>query len=84
MELGRTVKNAKQQKRVNRKWCVEQFHDEEVRQQYQEALCVEVDGFQGRVQARETQGLRESELVNAVVQDWEDTVKSVASKEIGL
>ena len=52
-----------------------------MRQKYQEALGVEVDGFQERVQARETQG---SELVNAaVLQDWEDTVKRVASKEIG-
>ena len=38
---------------------------------------------QERVHARKTQGLRESELVKAVVQDWEDTVKRVASKEIG-
>ena len=44
---------------------------------------VEVDGFQGRVRQWKTQGLRGSELVKAVVQDWEETVKRVASKEIG-
>ena len=51
--LGQTVKNTKQQKRVFKKWCVERFQDEEVRQKYQEALSVEVDGFQERVQARD-------------------------------
>ena len=54
-----------------------------MRQQYQEALSVEVEVFQERIQTRKHQGLRGSELVKAVVQDWEDTVKRVASKEIG-
>ena len=83
MELGRTVKTAKQQKRVIKKWRIERFQEEEVRQQYQEALSVEVEVFQERIQTRKHQGLRGSELVKAVVQDWEDTVKRVASKEIG-
>ena len=83
MELGRTVKTTKQQKRVIKKWRIERFQDEEVRQKYQEALNVEVDGFQGRVRQWKTQGLRGSELVKVVVQDWEETVKRVASKEIG-
>ena len=52
------------------------------RQKYQEALSVEVDGLQGRVCQWKTQGLRGSELVKAVVQDWEETVKRVASKEM--
>ena len=43
-----------------------------MRQKYQEVLNVEVDGFQGRVQARKTQGLRGSELVNAVVQRYSE------------
>ena len=50
-----------------------------MRQKYQEALSVEVDRFQGRVQARKTQGLRGLELVNAVVQDWEDTYSEEGS-----
>ena len=54
-----------------------------MKQQYQEALSVEVEVFQERIQTRKHQGLRGSELVKAVVQDWEDTVKRVASKEIG-
>ena len=66
MELGRTVKTTKQQKRVIKKWCIERFQDEEVRQKYQEALNVEVDGFQGRVRQWKTQGLRGSELVKVV------------------
>ena len=58
MELGRTVKTTEQQKRVIKKWHIEWFQDEEVRQKYQEALSVEVDGFQGRVCQWKTQGLR--------------------------
>ena len=58
MELGRTVKTTEQQKRVIKKWRNEWFQDEEVRQKYQEALSVEVDGFQGRVRQWKTQGLR--------------------------
>ena len=58
MELGRTVKTAKQQKRVIKKWDIEQFQDEEVRQKYEEVLSVEVDGFQERVLQWKTQGLR--------------------------
>ena len=43
MELGRTtVKTTKQQKRVIKKWRIERFQDEEVRQKYLEALSVEV------------------------------------------
>ena len=30
MELGRTIKTTKQQKRVIKKWCIERFQDEEV------------------------------------------------------
>ena len=37
MELGRTVKTTKQQKRVIKKWRIEWFQDEEARQKYQEA-----------------------------------------------
>ena len=66
-----------------KKWRIERFQDEEVRQKYQEALSVEVEGFQARVHAWKAQGLRGSELVKTVVEDWEDTVKRVASKEIG-
>ena len=46
-------------------------------------MSIEVKGFQARVHAWKTQGLRGSELVKTVVEDWEDTVKRVASKEIG-
>ncbi len=55
MELGRTVKSTKQQKRVIMKWRIKRFQDEEVRQKYQEAISVEVDGFQGRVRKWKTQ-----------------------------
>ena len=44
MELGRTVEATKHQKRVIKKWRIERFQDEEVRQKYQEALSVEVEG----------------------------------------
>ena len=67
---GCTVKTTKQHKWVIKKWRIEQFQDEEVRQKYQEASSVKVDGFQERVHQWKTQGLRGSELVKAVVQDW--------------
>ena len=38
---------------------------------------------QARVHAWKTQGLRGSELVKTVIEDWEDTVKKVASEEVG-
>ena len=44
-----------------------------MRQKYQGALSIEVDGFQERVTPIETQGLRRFELVKAVAQGWEDT-----------
>ena len=65
-----------------KKWRIERFQDKEARQKYQEALSGEVDGFQGRVRQWKRQGSRRSELVKAVVQDWEETVKRIASKEI--
>ena len=54
---------------MNKKLRIERFQDEEVRQKYQETLRVHVDSG--------------SELAKAVVQDWEDTAKRRASKEIG-
>ena len=54
---------------MNKKLHIERFQDEEVRQKYQETLRVHVDSG--------------SELVKAVVQDWKDTAKRRASKEIG-
>ena len=64
------------------KWRIERFQDKEARQKYQEALSGEVDGFQGRVRQWKKRGLRGSELMKPVVQDWEETVKRIASKEI--
>ncbi len=45
-----------------------------MRQKYQEASSIKVEGFQERVHQWKSQGLRGSELVKAVVQDWEDTM----------
>ncbi len=47
-----------------------------MRQKYQEALSVKVEGFKERVYQWKSHRLRGSELVTALVQDWEDTVKS--------
>ena len=46
-------------------------------------MSEEVEEFQARVHAWKIQGLRGSEIVKTVVEDWEDTVKRVVSKEIG-
>ena len=55
MELGRTVKTTKQ-KRVIKKWRIKRFQDEKVRQKYQEALSVEVDGFSRKGMPMEDSG----------------------------
>ena len=59
------MKTTKQHKQVIKKWCIEHFQDEEVRQKYQEALSIKVEGFQERVHQWKTQGLRGFELVKA-------------------
>ena len=42
MELSRTAKNFKKEKRVIRRWCLERFDEDEVKLRYQNA---EVHGF---------------------------------------
>ena len=64
---GCTVKATKQQKWVIKKWHIEQFLDEEVRQKYQEASSIKEEGFQERVHQWKTQGSRGFELVKALV-----------------
>ena len=63
---GCTVKATKQQKWVIKKWHIEQFLDEEVRQKYQEASSIK-EGFRERVHQWKTQGSRGFELVKALV-----------------
>ena len=86
MEFGRTVKTTKQQKRVIKKWRIEWFQDEEVRQKYQEALSVEVDGFQGRVRQWKTrvERIRISEgSGSGLERDSQEVKSSGRGKEIG-
>ena len=83
IELGRTARFVKKQKRRIRKWRVERLKEEEVRQKYQEALEDEVKDFEERIQVKKSSGLKGHELVDEVVKDWEDIITRVAKKEIG-
>ena len=59
LELGRTAKNSRKQKRTIRRWRLDKFGDDVVREKYCEALQAEVEGV-----------LKEWEnIVNRVVRD---------------
>ena len=80
MELGRTAKNFKKEKRVIRRWRLERFDEDEVRLRYQNALKAEVHGFSESVKSKLEEGY---DLVNEVLREWENIVNRVAKSEVG-
>ena len=52
MELGRTAKNFKKEKRVIRRWRLERVDEDEVKLRYQNALKAEVHGFSESVKSK--------------------------------
>ena len=70
------------QKRIIRKWCVDRFSDEGVRAKYSEALKAEVEPFSESIREKVSEGISESGLVSAVVEEWEQVVKKVARAEV--
>ena len=52
MELGRTAKNFKKEKRVIRRWHLERFDEDEVKLRYQNVLKAEVHGFSESVKSK--------------------------------
>ena len=86
MELGRTAKNVKKEKRVIRRWRLERFDEDEVKLRYQNALKVEVHGFSESVKSKLEGGMKGYDLVNEVLMEWENIVyivNRVAKSEAG-
>ena len=66
MELGRTAKNFKKEKRVIRRWRLERFDEDEVKLRYKDALKDEVHGFSKSVKGKLEGGMKGYDLVNEV------------------
>ena len=58
MELGRTAKNFKKEKRVLRRWHLERFDEDEVKLRYQNALKAEMHGFSESVKSKLEGGMK--------------------------
>ena len=63
LELGRTAKNYRKQKRTIRRWCLDKFGDDVVREKYCEALQADVEAFSEGISQMEEGGMRGNELV---------------------
>ena len=80
--VGPATKCFKKQKRTIRKWRLDRLADEGVRVKYKEALKAEVEAISESVRERVSEGMRGSGVVNTAVEEWEQTVKKVASAEV--
>ena len=58
MELGRIVKNKRKAKRVIRKWRVDRFENEEIKQRYQNELKDELHEFSQSIRSKLEHGLK--------------------------
>ena len=83
LELGRTAKNSRKQKRTIRRWRFDKFGDDVVRQKYCEALQAEVEAFSEGISQMEEGGMRGNELVEGVLKEWENIVNRVARDTVG-
>ena len=79
MELGRTAKNFKKEKRVIRRWRLE-FDEDDVKLRYRNA---KVHGFSESVKSKLEGGMKGYDLVNEVLMEWENIVNRVAKSEVG-
>ena len=80
MELGRTAKNFKKEKRVIRRWRLERFDEDEVKLRYQNALKAEVHGFSESIKSKLEGGMKGYDLANEVLMEWENIV---SKSEVG-
>ena len=83
LELGRTAKNSRKQKRTIRRWRLDKFGDDVVREKYCEALQAEVEAFSEGISQMEEGGMRGNELVEGVLKEWENIVNRVARDTVG-
>ena len=66
LELGRIAKNSRKQKHTIRRWRLDKFGDDVVREKYCEALQAEVEAFSEGISQMEEGGMRGNELVEGV------------------
>ena len=83
LELGRTAKISRKQKRTIRRWCLDKFGDDVARESYCEALQAEVEAFSEGISQMEKGGIRGDELVKGVLKEWESIVNRVARDTVG-
>ena len=83
LELGRTAKNSRKQKRTIRRWRLDKFGDDVVREKYCEALQAEVEAFSEGISQMEEGGMKGNELVEGVLKEWESVVNKVARDTVG-
>ena len=82
-ELGRIIKNRRIAKHAIRKWRLDRFEIEEVKERYQDALKAELHEFSESIRNKVKSGMKGHELVNTVLLEWEHIVNRVAKSEIG-
>ena len=83
LELGRTAKYSRKQKRTIRRWRLGKFGDDVVREKYCEPLQAEVEAFSEGISQMEEGGMRRNELVEGVLKEWENIVNRVARDTVG-
>ena len=81
LELGRTAKISRKQKRTIRRWRLDKFGDDVARESYCEALQAEVEAFSEGISQMEKGGNRGN--VEGVLKEWENIVNRVARDTVG-
>ena len=85
MELGRTSKSFKKEKRVIRRWHLERYDEDEVKLRSHNSLKAKVHGFLESVKGKLEGGMKGYDLVNEdlVLMQWENIVNRVTKSEVG-
>ena len=78
VKLGRVAKCCRKQKHIIRKWCLDKFVEDGVKEKYWQALNAEVESFSERIREKVAQGMRGRELISEFLEDLESIVKTVA------
>ena len=66
-----TAKSSRKQKRTIRRWCLDKFGDDVVREKYCVVLQAEVEAFSEGISQMEKGRMRGNELVEGVLKEWE-------------
>ena len=83
LELGRIATNSRKQKCTIRRWRLDKFGDNVVRENYCEALQAEVEALSDGISQMEKGVTRGNELVEGVLKEWESISNRVARDTVG-